>query len=156
MHDPLIKYINSFALAPLTRDEEELIKNTFVHKKIRKKQYLLQAGEVCKYAAFILKGAMRQYNVDDKGIEHVVRLSIENWWAVDRESYVMLTPSTYNIDAWEDTEVLLLTKPDVLNPLSNVVAFREMTRKLDENHAFAYQKRLNAYISLSAEKRYAS
>ena len=156
MHEPLIKYINSFANTPLTSDEEELIKNTFVYKKIRKKQYLLQAGEVCKYAAFILKGAMRQYSVDDKGIEHIVRLSIENWWAVDRESYVMLTPSTYNIDAWDDTEVLLLTKADALNRLNNIAAFGGMTRKLDENHAFAYQKRLNDYISLSAEKRYAN
>ena len=29
---------------------------------------------------FVVKGAMRQYSVDDKGAEHVVRLSIENWW----------------------------------------------------------------------------
>src|SRR3954471_8578788 len=124
MHETLIKYVNSFASTPLTSDEEELIKNTFLYKKIRKKQYLLQAGEVCKYAAFILKGAMRQYSVDDKGIEHIVRLSIENWWVVDRESYMMLTPSPYNIDAWEDTEVLLLTKSDSLNHLSNIAAFR--------------------------------
>src|SRR4051812_4223263 len=156
MHEPLIKYINSMATAPLSSDDEELIKNIFVYKKIRKKQYLLQAGEVCKYAAFIVKGAMRQYSVDDKGIEHIVRLSIEDWWAVDRESYIMLTPSTYNIDAWEDTEVLLLTKADSMNRLNTIAAFGGMTRKLDENHAFAYQKRLNDYISLSAEKRYAN
>src|SRR5204863_7732906 len=119
MHEQLIKYINSFAITPLTSDEEELIKNTFVHKKFRKRQYLLQEGEVCKYAAFIVKGAMRQYSVDDKGIEHIVRLSIENWWAVDRESYMMLTPSPYNIDAWEDTDALLVTKADSLNWLNN-------------------------------------
>src|SRR3954466_3729831 len=156
MLEPLIKYINSFTITPLTTNEVEMIENTFVYKKIRKRQYLLQAGEVCKYAAFIIKGAMRQYNVDDKGIEHIVRLSIENWWAVDRESYVMLTPSTYNIDAWEDTDVLLLTKADAMNRLNNIVAFGGMTKKLDENHAVAYQKRLNDYISLSAEKRYAN
>src|SRR3954464_1564513 len=131
MHESLIKYISSFANTPLTNDEIELVKNIFVYRKIRKKQYLLQAGEVCKYAAFIVKGAMRQYSVDDKGIEHIIRLSIENWWAADRESYINLTPSTYNIDALEDTEVLLLPKPEAVNPLSNIVAFKEMTRKLD-------------------------
>jgi CRP-like cAMP-binding protein len=155
MHEPLIKYINSFAITPLTSDEVELIKNTFVHKKIRKRQYLLQAGEVCKYTAFILKGAMRQYSVDDKGIEHMVRLSIENWWAVDRESHIMLTPSPYNIDAWEDTDALLLTRADFINRLNNIAAIGEMGRKLDERHAFASQKRLNAAISMTAEQRYA-
>ena len=156
MHEPLIKYINSFATTPLTSNEAELIKNTFEYKKIRKRQYLLQAGEVCKYAAFIVKGAMRQYTVDDKGAEHIFRLSIENWWAVDRESYVMLTPSPYNIDAWEDTDALLATRADLLILSNNIPAFREMTRKLDERHAFASQKRLNAAISMTAEQSYSN
>jgi CRP-like cAMP-binding protein len=154
MHESFIKYINSYADTPLTESEIEVIKNSFVPKKIRKKQYLLQEGEVCKYSAFIVKGAMRQYSVDDKGVEHIVRLLIENWWAVDRESYVMLTPSVYNIDAWEDTDVLLVTKADFLNRISSIPAFSELARKLDENHAIASQKRLNATISLPAEQRY--
>ena len=154
MYESLIKYINSYATTPLTDSEIELIKNTFVPKKIRKRQYLLQEGEVCKYAAFIVKGAMRQYSVDDKGAEHIVRLLIENWWASDRESYVMLTPSVYNIDAWEDTDVLLVTKADFLNRISSIPAISEMARKLDENYAIASQKRLNTIISLPAEQRY--
>src|SRR4051812_13361021 len=154
MHEPLIKYINSFATTPLTTNEVELIKNAFVYKKIRKRQYLLQEGAVCKYAAFIVKGAMRQYSVDDKGTEHIVRLSIENWWAVDRESFVMLTPSIYNIDAWEDTDALLITRADFSNELKGIPAINEMIKRMDDNHAFALQKRVNASISLPAEKRY--
>src|SRR5260221_7452844 len=137
MHDPLISYINRHSAVPLTDGDIELIKNTFLPKRIRKKQYLLQAGEVCKYGAFIVKGAMRQYSVDDKGAEHIVRLSIENWWAVDRESFLMLTPSIYNIDAWEDTEALLITRADYLEVLNPIRAFVEMARKLDENYSIA-------------------
>ncbi len=148
MHESLIKHINSYASTPLGESEAELIKNTFVPKKIKKKQYFLQEGQVCKYSAFIVKGAMRQFSVDDKGVEHIVRLLIENWWAVDRESFVMLTPSLYNIDAWEDTDVLLITKSDSLELLA------QWARKLDEHHAFAAQRRLSASISFSAEKRY--
>lgn len=60
MHESLISYINNFAGSPLNEDEIEAVKRTFIPKKIRKKQYFLQEGEVCKYAAFIIKGAMRQ------------------------------------------------------------------------------------------------
>ena len=155
MHESLIKYINSYTSTPLTDSETELIKNTFVPKKIRRKQYLLQEGQVCKYSAFIIKGAMRQYSVDDKGVEHIIRLLIENWWAVDRESFVMLTPSIYNIEAWEDTEALLITKADSLSLLDKIPVLTQWARKLDEHHAFAAQKRLSASISYSAEKRYA-
>jgi CRP-like cAMP-binding protein len=153
MHDFLIKYINRFASSPLTENETEAIKKVFVQKKFKKKQFFLQEGEVCKYMAFIVKGAMRQYSIDDKAVEHIVRLSIENWWAGDRESFTMLTPSIYNIDAWENTEALLITKAD-MNQLNQIPALTQMSRKLDENHAFAWQKRLNSFISLPAEKRY--
>jgi CRP-like cAMP-binding protein len=154
MHESLIKYINSYAEAPLSESEVDLIKNTFIPKRFRKRQYLLQEGEVCKYSAFIVKGAMRQYSIDDKGVEHIIRLSIENWWAVDRESFVMLTPSVYNIDAWEDSEVLLITRADILNLMDRIPSLVQMSRKLDENHSIAAQRRVNASISLPAEKRY--
>ncbi len=154
MHESLIRHINSYTSTPLTDSEAELIKNAFVPKKIRKKQYFLQEGQVCKYSAFIVKGAMRQYSVDEKGAEHIIRLLIENWWAVDRESFVMLTPSVYNIDAWEDTEVLLITKSESLDILNQIPVLTQWTRKLDEHHAVAAQRRLSASISFSAEKRY--
>ena len=154
MHESLIKYINGFTTKQLTGSEEELIKNVFSPRKFRKHQYFLQEGQVCKYSAFIVKGAMRQYSVDDKGIEHIVRLSIENWWAVDRESFVMLTPSVYNIDAWENTEALVTTRADMLSLVNQIPALVQMTSKLDENHSIALQRRLNASISFSAEDRY--
>jgi CRP-like cAMP-binding protein len=154
-YEPLIRYINGFATTPLTAVEVELVKRTFVPRKIRKRQYFLQEGEVCEYFGFIVKGAMRQYSVDDKGVEHVVHLSVENWWVGDRESHVMLTPSAYYIDAWEDTDLLVMTRADFLKNLSAITAINEMSRKLDERHAFAIQKRLNASISYPAEKRYA-
>ena len=154
MHESLIKYIENHSTTPLTASDIEVIKDVFVPKKIRKRQYFLQEGEVCKYSGFVVTGAMRQYSVDDKGIEHIVRLFIENWWVADRESYIMLTPSAYNIDAWEETNLLLLTRADFMNRLSSIAAVSEMIRKMDENYAIASQKRLNAIISLSAEQRY--
>src|SRR5439155_2774080 len=112
MHESLIQYIQNYSSLPLSQAEIETIKNSFIPKKIRKRQYFLQEGEVCKYTAFIVKGAMRQYSVDDKGEEHIIGLFIENWWASDRESFIRRTPSLYFIDAWEETDALLITRPD--------------------------------------------
>src|SRR5207247_1028502 len=154
MHESLLKYLKNHSTTPLSESEIKVIKKTFVPRKLRKRQYFLQEGEVCKYFAFIVKGAMRQYTVDGKGIDHISRLSIENWWVGDRESSIMLTPSIYYIDAWEDTDVLLTTNADFLKYLNHIAAFEELFRKLDERHAFAMQKRLNAAISMTAEQRY--
>lgn len=97
---------------------------------------------------------MRQYSVDEKGTEHIVGLSVENWWVGDRESWVMLTPSIYNIDAWEDTELLVTTKGDTLRLVQEIPAMNEMVRKMDEMHSIAAQKRANASLSLPPDKRY--
>jgi CRP-like cAMP-binding protein len=154
MYETLIKYINSYISTPLTLHETEVIKNSFASRKLRKRQYFLHEGDVCKYGGFIVKGAMRQYTVDEKGAEHIVKLTIENWWVSDRESFVMLTPSVYNIDALEDTEVLVITKADYLELINSVPAIVEMSRILDERNYIAMQKRLNASIGMKAEKRY--
>jgi hypothetical protein len=55
MHDALIKYINHYAATALTENEIQTIEEVFVPKKIRKRQYFLQEGEVCKYTGFIIK-----------------------------------------------------------------------------------------------------
>lgn len=154
MHESFIKYIKRHSTTPLSENDIQLINEAFIPKKLRKRQYFLQAGEVCKYMAFIVKGAMRQYSVDDKGAEHMVRLSIEDWWSGDRESYTMLTPSIYNIDAWEETDVLTFTSQD-FNKVRAIPAIDEMMRQLDSKHAFALQKRVNSTISDPIEKRYA-
>jgi CRP-like cAMP-binding protein len=154
MHEPLFKYIKEHLSTPLTEMEIEVIKGVYAPKKLRKRQYFLQEGDVCKNFGFVAKGAMRKYTIDDKGMEHIEGLGIENWWMGDRESWMMLTPSVYNIDAWEDTELLVITRAEMLELLHHIPALNEVVNAMDERHAIATQKRITASISLSAEKRY--
>lgn len=154
MFEQLFRYINNYASTPLSEIELELIKDTFIPKKLKRRQFFLQEGDLCKYFAFIVNGAMRQYLIDDKGKEHIVHLGIENWWVGDRESWVMLTPSIYYIDAWEDTELLLITRADTLKLVKQLPAFDEMVRGMDERNNISTQRRITSSISLTAEKRY--
>jgi len=153
--DQLFDYINSYSPNGISEDDFEMIKSYFTRKRLRKKQYFLQQGDVCTHFGFILKGAMRQYTIDDKGTEHVVQLAVENWWAGDRESYTMSTPSAYNIDAWEDTELLLISRQDVLELFQRCPAFVETVKVMDDRNNIANQRRITSSISASAEKRYA-
>ncbi len=154
MHKNLFTYIDRYTSLPLTSAEETLIVAAFQPKKLRKKQYFLQEGDVSKYIGFIVKGAMRQYSVDEKGVEHILQLYVENYWASDRESSIMLTPSVYNIDAWEDTELLIITRAELKELIDKIPAMAELIRLMDDRNAIANQRRLRSTISDSAEKRY--
>ena len=154
MYEALINHINSYSITQLSENDIAAIKDSFKPGKIKKKEFLLKEGEVCNITAFVINGALRQYSVDEKGAEHIVGLFIENWWASDRESWTTLIPSLYNIDAWEDTDVLLLTRDAYYERIKSIPAFIEMNLKLQENNSFSVQKRIHALISLPAEKRY--
>ena len=69
MYNVLIQYIRGHSGVPLTESEIDLIKSVVVFKKFRRRQYFFYEGEVSKFSAFIIKGAMRQYTVDDKGMD---------------------------------------------------------------------------------------
>jgi len=154
MYDAYFNYLRKFSPEPLTDDEKSLIRQNFTPFRLRKRQYSLQAGDICKKFAFIVKGAMRMYSIDDKGIEHIVRLGIEDWWMGDRESFVNLTPSRYHIDALEHCDLLYLTLDGANELQKKVPAFCQMKSKLDERNQMANHRRLTSSISLTAEKRY--
>lgn len=154
MHDAFFDYLKKFNPAQIPASEKKLIEESFSASKLRKRQYLLQAGDRCKYFAFIVKGSMRQYTVDDKGAEHIVHLGVEGWWMGDRESWVLSTPSLYNIDAWEDTTVLLINREKALDLMKKSPVFSEMTRQLDERNNMANLRRLTSSISSTADRRY--
>lgn len=139
----------------MTEENLTLIREAFLSKKLRKRQFLLQEGEVCKSIAFIVKGATRQYTVDEKGYERILNLSVEGWWTSDRESFQNNTPSIYNIDAWEETELLLLPKANgFYDRVNEIPAFTEMRIKLDDNNHVANQRRLQMSINNTADYRY--
>jgi len=155
MHDVLLKYIAQHSESPLTEAHVALIKEAFIEKRLKKRQFLLQEGEICKYIGFIVKGATRQYTTDEKGSEHMLNLCIENWWTADRESFHRETPSIFNIDAWEETDLLLLPKDNgCYSRINAIPAFIEMRVKLDDNHHMSNQRRLHASYNYNAELRY--
>lgn len=147
-------YIETYASTTLTDTEFEIVMNAFTFKRLRRKQYLLQEGDVCKYYGFILKGAMRQYSVDFKGTEYVIHLGLEESWIGDRESFFMLTPSRYNIDAWEDTDLLLITNEDFQRLLDTIPAVVTMMRVIDQRYYISTQRRLHSSIAYTARERY--
>lgn len=155
MYDSFIHHINTNLPTKLTKDEIELIKSTFVPKKLLRHQFLLEKGKVCNVVGFIVKGALKQYTIDESGKENVIGLFLENWWAGDRESYTNRIPSPYYIDAFEETDMLALTM-DVYNKrLSNERFMKEVLQTLYEKKSNKLLKRVVSATSQSAEQRLA-
>lgn len=138
----------------ITDEEFEYCKMLFIPKKLRKRQYLLQEGDVCRYTAFVEKGMLRTFTVDEKGNEPILQFSFEGWWIADLYSFLTEEPSIYNIEALENCELLLITKPSWDNLLEKVPAFERYFRILIQNNLIATQQRLMSSLSETAEEKY--
>lgn len=138
----------------LTDAERELITEVCVVKKIRKRQYLLQEGDLWLKNAFVSKGILRSYRVDDKGHEHIFQFNPENWWTGDPGSYLTELPAKLNIDALEDSEVIIIAKEDFQRILKTIPALSEFSKTLLERSFVASQNRIHSLISFTAEEKY--
>ena len=138
----------------LAKEELELLQTFFIPKKLRKKQYLLQEGDASKYLAFVEKGMLRSYTVDEKGVEHIAEFAFEGWWIGDQFSFLTGEPSKYNIDALEDCELLLLTKQAEDEMLEKIPKMERFFRLLLQNHLIATQGRLASSLTNTAEEKY--
>lgn len=154
MYETLFNYIEERSSLELTDNERALIKSVFIPKQFRRRQFFLHQGHVCECLGFIVKGAIRQYSVDQRGVEHILELCVENWWIGDKESFLYQIPSIYYIQAWFDTDILVISKADSDMLKEKVPAFLKASKVRDENYCIAVQKRLNAAISFAAEKRF--
>lgn len=138
----------------LTPEEQEQIKAYLTPKKLRKRQYLLQEGDVCRSIAFVENGALRAYTVDENSNEHIVQFAIEGWTISDLFSFLTAEPATYNIDALEDTVLVLITRAAHEELLKIQPKYETYMRLLITGAYIALQRRLTSNISLPAEERY--
>lgn len=139
---------------PLTAEEQETIKTFLTPKKLRKKQYLLQEGDICKYIAFVEKGALKSYVIDEAGTERITQFALEGWTISDLYSFLTGEPATYNIDAIEDAELILISKAAHEELLHQVPKYETYIRLQITGAYIALQRRLTSIISLPIEERY--
>ncbi len=152
MHKQLLNDISGFI--DLSKEEQDSFFSLLQPRKLRRKQYLVQAGDACRYECYVLKGCLRQYYVDESGSEHTVMIAIENWWTSDMYGLITGNASLTNIEAMEDSEVLLIEKNDFEKLLSLVPKFEKFFRIKLQRAFVAHQKRIIENISMPAEQRY--
>ncbi len=149
---PLIEYFNRHL--PLDEREVAIVQESFFERKIKRRQFILQEGDVCKVSTFIVSGCFRMYMVDNSGNEHNLQFAIENWWTGDIGSFHGEVPSKLNIEAMEDSVILQIKKEDLIKLYDDGPKFNRIFRVLAENAMVNLQRRTLLNISSTAEERY--
>lgn len=149
---PLIDYFNK--LLPLDDAEESIVKEVFKERRVKRRQFILQEGNVCKLNTFVVEGCFKMYTIDANGKEHNLQFAIENWWIGDIGSFHSEQPSKLYIEAIENSVILQINKEDQLKLFVECPKFNRIFRVITENALVSNQRRVLQNISSTAEERY--
>lgn len=121
---------------------------------VKKKEHYLQAGEISRATAYVNSGCLRQYILGDHGKEIIIQFALEDWWIGDLESFHYEKPSTFYIQAVEDSELMLLSRKDFLRVCEELPKYKTFhDEKVQRNH-FATLKRLSIAKLGTPEEKY--
>lgn len=138
----------------LTNEEWEYFKNYFRPKRMLKRQFLLQEGDICRELAFVEKGSLYSYTVDSVGNKHVIRFAFEGWWMANLHSFFTEQPTRLNIEILENSELLMLDRKYHDKLLKELPAYESYIRIIVQNAYVALQQRVENALGLTAEEKY--
>lgn len=149
---PLIEHLNSYL--PLTEEETAELEKRVKPKTVKRRQFILSAGDVCKHYNFIVEGCFNMHKVDENAKEHNMHFAIENQWITDIGSFHSEQPSQLYIEAIEPSKILQISKQDLIYFYEQSIKFNRIFRVIVENEFVLLQNRLLQTISTPAERRY--
>jgi CRP/FNR family transcriptional regulator, anaerobic regulatory protein len=149
----LIKNISK--VIALNQSEFELFKKFWEIKKLKKDQYLLQKGQVCRHDAFVLDGALKAYFINPKTYkEEIMYFAIADWWATDLESFHTGAASDLNIQAVKPATIATISKSKFEELLLAIPKLERYFRIILQGHSSALQRRIYLRNACSAKERY--
>jgi CRP-like cAMP-binding protein len=126
----------------------------FSGRSLQKKDFLLTEGQICKSNYFVIKGCLRMYFVNEKGVEQTTQFAIENWWISDYMAFQYQAATSFFIQAVEKTEVLIIDRI-AQDKLLDRFPIMEKYFRLTFQHAFAAsQMRMKYLYDFSKEELY--
>jgi CRP-like cAMP-binding protein len=148
----LIKYFDDYF--PLDSAESDEITSRFIERNIKRRSFVLTAGDVCRHFSFVVSGCLKMYAIDKNGKEHNIQFVAENDWITDLSSFYSEKPSQLYIEAVEQAVVLQIKHSDLLELYTMYHKIDHNFRVIIEQKYIELQNRVLQNISATAEERY--
>lgn len=148
----LIQHIRKFTA--IKDDEVDSILAFFKNIQIRKKENLLDNGNICRSNYFVIKGCLRMFFINEKGVEQTTQFAIENWWLSDYMSFQTQSSSDFCIQAVEKSNLMSIDFPQQEQLMVDFPAMERYFRMVYQKANAASQRRVKFMYDYSKEEQY--
>ena len=138
----------------LSHEDLNIICERFELRNIKKKEFLLRQGNTCRFEGFVAEGCFRVYTLDKKGNENTLYFAAKDWWLMDIDSFMNQTPSDLNMEALEDSIVLLISRESKIALYESLPVTEKLFRIMFQKGLVSWQRRLVRNHGFTAKERY--
>jgi CRP-like cAMP-binding protein len=149
---PLFTHFESYL--PFEEQEKQLLEGRIIEQRIKRRQFILQAGFPCKHYTFVVEGCFKMYGVDKKGTAHNIQFAAESDWIADIGSFHSGKPSKLFIEAIEPSHILQIEKKDLYFLYTSLPKLDRIFKVIIENKFVELQNHVLQNISSTAQERY--
>ncbi|WP_207427538.1 Crp/Fnr family transcriptional regulator [Pedobacter sp. SYSU D00535] len=137
----------------LSDEDCDFFKEFLTKKTIAKSEFFLKAGKICEEIAFVESGCMRMfYQKEEKEIN--TGFFLANEFAVSYQSFLSESPSSYSIQALEDTELIVFHRSVLLRAYAFSKNWERFGRVIAEKIFVHSSQRIESFLFMNAEERY--
>ena len=138
----------------LSEQDVETIESYVYPLELKKREFLVTEGQVCKYNYFVEKGCLRMFYINEKMTEITVQFALETWWLSDYFSFARQMPSEYSIQAVEKSLAIAIDYSEQDKLFAEVPQLERYLRIMMQRALAASQLRIKLIYQLSKEEMY--
>ncbi|HTN17310.1 MAG TPA: Crp/Fnr family transcriptional regulator [Chitinophagaceae bacterium] len=146
-------YLSSFNL--LTEEEIRMAVNAGSYRTIKKNDYFVREGQVCRQVAFIHSGIFRSFYHNAQGEEITFCFMFEGTFTTAYSSLITQQPTVENICAVTDAELFVIPRTAIDQFEKNSPNWLRLTKAIAEQEFVKMEQRVFTLLKESAENRYA-
>ena len=141
-------------LTPISNKEFEDSKSNFSKVHLKKGDFFVQQGKICKQIAFINRGSLRTFYLNDKVEEITACFRTEKSLVSSYKSFILQEPSLLSIIALEETELIVINYDKLQKLYSTSMAWQNIGRLLAEREYIVMEEYASVLNNESAKEKY--
>jgi CRP-like cAMP-binding protein len=148
------EFLNSYRF--LQDSEIDEVAKFATTKHLKKGEYFIRQGEVCKEVAFVKSGIFRNFIISNLGEESTYCITLPNNSISSYTSYITGDATIENIQAIANSEIFILSKEVLDKAINESNNWMKYMKIVSETEYMKLEKRVFSFVSEKAKQRYIS
>jgi len=142
------------AFAEIPEEEWEKARSSFRHMHVKKGEYFIRSGALPDKMACIVSGIFRIFYTSPAGEERTLAIRSEGRMLSAFSAFLEHTPSWYDIQALEDSDLLYVSLDQYAEGLKGHACWQVINAKYAQMLFVEKERRESEFLSDDAETRY--